>query len=73
MREETDQIERKVIKTEPVVTESTDYHADQLVNAVQNGQLTVMQLEDLIQEKLAAKGFGKKWGSEKMICITFLT
>ena len=60
MREETNQIERKVIKTEPVVTESTDYHADQLVNAVQNGQLTVMQLEDLIQEKLAAKCLGNK-------------
>eukprot|EP00090_Calanus_glacialis_P007056 TRINITY_DN15519_c0_g1_i5.p1 TRINITY_DN15519_c0_g1~~TRINITY_DN15519_c0_g1_i5.p1 ORF type:complete len:144 (+),score=19.04 TRINITY_DN15519_c0_g1_i5:479-910(+) len=60
MREETDQIERKVIKTEPIVTESTDYHADQLVNAVQNGQLTVMQLENLIHKKLAAKCFGNK-------------
>ena len=58
MREETNQIERKVIKTEPLVTESTDYHADQLVNAVRDGQLTVEQLENLIHKKLAAKWFG---------------
>ena len=55
MSGETDQIERKVMKTEPLVTDSTDYYADQLVNAVQNGKLTVTALENLIKEKLAEK------------------
>ena len=44
------------MKTEPLVTESTDYLVDQLVNAVQNGKLTVTSLENLIKEKLTEKG-----------------
>ena len=56
MSGETDQMERKVMKTEPLVTESTDYLVDQLVNAVQNGKLTVTALENLIKEKLTEKG-----------------
>ena len=56
MSGETDQMESKVMKTEPLVTESTDYLVDQLVNAVQNGKLTVTSLENLIKEKLTEKG-----------------
>ena len=48
-----DQKERKVMKTEPLVTESTDYYVDRLVNAVRNGKLTVTELENLIKDKLA--------------------
>ena len=44
--------EPKKIKTEPTITDLTDYHIEELAKRILDGQLTFAELELKVKEKL---------------------
>ena len=55
MRENNEEVEKKVMKLEPSGTEFIDYHIDQLIDAIKAGRLTKKEMVMKIQEKLAER------------------